>query len=358
MLTILDRYILRKFLTTFFFMLGIIMLLAMVFDLSDRLGEFIDNQAPISGIIFNYYFNFIVYYGNLFSPMIIFVSVIWFTAKMAQDSEIIPILNSGRPFNRFLRPYMIGATILMFAALIFNHFVIPISNQSRLDFEEKFYRDAMYIQNYHAEYPGNQIVYFSSYSTEDAVINDFVLEKWGKNNELRYILKARTAKCKEGTFDWTLTDYYERYVGYPNDLVFEGKTKDTTFNFNSEEMSQRDNIAETMTYSELTKFIEREKMKGSGNVPMYEIELYKRTSLPFATYVLTIIGVSVSSRKRRGGVGINIAIGLVIIFIYIFAMQVTTVAALKIGLSPQIAVWVPNVIFGFIAYIMYRFAQK
>ena len=123
-------------------------------------------------------------------------------------------------------------------------------------------------------------------------------------------------------------------------------------------MSQRDNIAETMTYSELTKFIEREKMKGSGNVPMYEIELYKRTSLPFATYVLTIIGVSVSSRKRRGGVGINIAIGLVIIFIYIFAMQVTTVAALKIGLSPQIAVWVPNVIFGFIAYIMYRFAQK
>ena len=117
-------------------MLGIIMLLAMVFDLSERLGEFIDNQAPISGIIFNYYFNFIVYYGNLFSPMIIFVSVIWFTAKMAQDSEIIPILNSGRPFNRFLRPYMIGATILMIVALIFNHFVIPISNQSRLDFEE------------------------------------------------------------------------------------------------------------------------------------------------------------------------------------------------------------------------------
>lgn len=162
MLKILDRYIIRKFLTTFFFMLGIIMLLAMVFDLSERLSEFINNQAPISAIILDYYGNFILYYGNMFSSMIIFVSVIWFTAKLAQDTEIIPMWNSGRPFHRFLRPYMIAATVLMLISLVMNHFILPRSNQTRLDFEEKYYRDAMSVEDYHAEYPGNQVVYFSS----------------------------------------------------------------------------------------------------------------------------------------------------------------------------------------------------
>jgi lipopolysaccharide export system permease protein len=366
MMKILDRYIMRKFLTTFFFMMAIIMLLAMVFDLSERLGEFIDNQAPISGIVFSYYLNFIVYYGNLFSPMIIFVSVIWFTAKMAQDAEIIPILNSGRTFGRFIRPYMIVATLLMFMALILNHFVIPRSNATRLDFEEKYYRDAMFIQNYHAEYPGNRTVYFSSYASDENVINDFVVMQWdASNTRMKYFLKARTAQNVPGTNKWYLEDYYERYVGYyktqdsaRNDRLIEGRMKDTLFDFNSTEMVQRENAAEAMTYYELKEFIEREKAKGSGNVPMYEIELYKRSSLPFATYVLTVIGVSVSSRKRRGGIGVNIALGLLIIFIYIFAMQVTTVAALKVGFPANVAVWVPNVIFGAIAYFMYRIAQK
>jgi lipopolysaccharide export system permease protein len=254
----------------------------------------------------------------------------------------------------------------MLLALVLNHFVIPRSNASRLAFEENYYRDAMYVQNYHAEYPGNRTVYFSSYASDENVINDFVLMQWdAEKKELKYFLKARIAENEPGTNKWKLGDYYERYVGYykttdstKNDRLVEGREKDTTFDFRSDEMVQRENVAEAMTYYELKEFIEREKSKGSGNVPMYEIELYKRTSLPFATYVLTVIGVSVSSRKRRGGVGVNIALGLVIIFIYIFAMQVTTVAALKVGFSAQIAVWVPNVIFGFIAYVMYKFAQK
>lgn len=359
MLKILDRYIIRKFLTTFFFMLGIIMLLAMVFDLSERLSDFINNQAPISAIIFTYYGNFILYYGNMFSSMIIFVSVIWFTAKLAQDTEIIPMWNSGRPFHRFLRPYMISATILMLISLMMNHFILPYSNQSRLDFEEKYYRDAINVEDYHAEYPGHQVVYFSSYMSETNIVNDFVLEKWNsKNDKLVYFLKARTAQNITGTNKWRLNDYYERYVGYPNDSVVEGKRKVVPFNFKIEEMAQRDNVAEAMNYTELTNFIEREKEKGSGNVPMYEIELYQRTSYPFATYVLTIIGVSVSSRKKRGGIGVNIALGLGIIFIYIFAMKVTTVAAMNIGFPAYLAVWVPNVLFGVVAYVLYKFAQK
>ncbi|MCE2713395.1 MAG: LptF/LptG family permease [Flavobacteriia bacterium] len=358
MLKILDRYIIRKFLTTFFFMLGIIMLLAMVFDLSERLTEFINNQAPISAIIFDYYLNFIVSYGNMFSSMIIFVSVIWFTAKLAQDTEIIPMLNSGKPFHRFLRPYIISATILMLISLVLNHFILPNSNRVKLDFEAKYYRDAMSVEDYHAEYPGNKVVYFSSFYEEEGLANDFVLEQWDKNNRIVYFLKARTAYNKMGTDQWRLTDYFERYVGYPNDSVIEGKVKDTTFNFHIEEMAQRDNVAEAMSFSELKRFIQREKEKGSGKVPMYEIELYQRTSYPFATYVLTIIGVSVSSRKKRGGIGVSIALGLGIIFIYIFAMKVTTVAAINVGFPANIAVWVPNVLFGIVAYVLYRFAQK
>ena len=358
MLKILDRYIIRKFLSTFFFMLGIIMLLAMVFDLSERLSEFIDNQAPLSAIVLDYYVNFILFYGNLFSSMIIFVSVIWFTAKLAQDTEIIPMWNSGKPFVRFLRPYMIAATVIMLISLVMNHFILPKSNRTRLDFEEKYYRDAMSVNDYHAEYPGNQVVYFSSYYQEDNLANDFVLEQWNDQNRITYFIKARTAENITGTNKWVLKDYYERRVGYPNDLVREGHWKDTVFNFKIEEMAQRENIAEAMTYTELRSFIDREKEKGSGNVPMYEIELYQRTSYPFAAYVLTIIGVSVSSRKKRGGIGVNIAIGLMIIFVYIFAMKVTTVAAMNVGFPASVAVWVPNVLFGAVAYVLYRFAQK
>lgn len=333
------------------------MLLAMVFDLSERLTEFIRNQAPVSEIIFDYYLNFVLFFGNMFSSMIIFVSVIWFTAKMAQDTEIIPMWNSGKPFTRFLRPYMIAATILMIISVIMNHFVLPSSNQTRLDFENKYYRDALSVDDYHAEYPGNQVVYFSSYYAEKNEVNDFVLEQWD-NNHLVYFLKARKAENITGTNTWRLSDYFERFVGYPNDRIIEGKTKDTIFHFKIEEMAQRDNVAEAMNYKELKAFIKREKEKGSGNVPMYEIELYQRTSYPFATYILTIIGVAVASQKKRGGIGINIALGLAIIFVYIFAMKVTTVAAINVGFPASIAVWVPNLIFGIVAFILYRFAQK
>ncbi|MEJ6583865.1 MAG: LptF/LptG family permease [Crocinitomicaceae bacterium] len=358
MLKIIDRYIIKKFLSTFFFMLGVIMVLAMVFDLSEKLGEFIDNKASLYDVVFQYYLNFILFYGNMFSSMIIFVSVIWFTAKMAQDTEIIPIWNSGRKFGRFVRPYLIAATILMIISLIFNHFIIPPSNKVRLQFEEKYYRVSISIVDYHAEFPSNEIVYFSSYSADTDLINDFTVEKWDGKGKLKGFIKAATARNIQGTHKWELYNYYERKVGYPNDVIVEGAKKDTSFQFDIGEMATRDNVAEAMNYFELKEFIERERQKGSSKVAMYEIELYQRTSYPFAAYVLTIIGIAVASRKKRGGVGINIAIGLGIIFIYIFAMKVTTVAAINLGFSASIAVWVPNFIFAGVAYILYKRAKR
>ncbi len=334
------------------------MLLSMVFDLSDRLGEFLINKAPLSEIMFTYYLNFILLYGNSFSFMIVFIAVIWFTAKMAQDTEIIPIWNSGKPFSRFIRPYMIGATILFAISLLINHLILPISNKKSLEFEEKYYRNSLSVSNYFADFPGNQTVQFSSYTTEENLVQQFVLERFNDDNTLAYILVARTAQNELGTNKWHLQDYYERYVGYPQDKLSEGKEKDTVFRFRIEEMATRDNIASAMNTRDLRKFIEREKLKGSGKIPLYELDLYQRTANPFATYILTIIGIAVSSQKKRGGIGVNIAIGLVIVLIYIFAMKIMAVAAENVGFPAIIASWVPNIVFGVVALVMYRFAQK
>lgn len=358
MLKIIDRYIIRKFLTTFFFMLGVIMLLAMVFDMAEKLGEFIDYGASATDIIFSYYVNFVLFYANMFSSMIIFISVIWFTAKMAQETEIIPIWNSGRPFGRFVRPYMIAATILMIISLIFNHFIIPRSNNTRLEFEDRFYRLTLSVTDYHAEFPGHQVVYFNSYTAETNLVYDLTVEQWDDNNKLVSIIKAATAENKAGTNEWRLNNYYERIVGDTNDVVIAAAKKDTSFQFDITEIATRENVAEAMNYFELKEFIEREREKGSSMVPMYEIELYQRTSYPFATYVLTIIGIAVASRKKRGGIGVNIAIGFGVIFVYIFAMKVTTVSAMNVGFPAYIAVWVPNMLFGVVAWLLYRNAKR
>ncbi len=216
----------------------------------------------------------------------------------------------------------------------------------------------MHIEEYHAEFPNNEVVYFSSYGSEDNLINEFVVEKWSKEKKITHFLKARTAQNMIGTNKWVLTDYYERKIGYPNDQLIQKQRKDTTFQFTIDDMAQRDNIAEAMTYTQLTRHIDRERKKGSSKIPYFEIELHQRTSYPFAAYILTIIGVAVSSQKKRGGIGINIAIGLGIVFIYIFVMKVATVATIKIGFPALVAVWIPNMIFALVALFMYRFAQK
>ncbi len=358
MLSILDKYIIKKFLSTYFFMLGIIMLLSMVFDISANLSEFIQNKAPISSIFIDYYLNFLVYYGNTFSSIIVFISVIWFTAKMAQDSEIIPMLFSGRPFIRILKPYAISATILLVLSIFINHFLLPISNKIRLDFEEKYYRSRILVENYHAEFNKEKYVYFSSYNSDENIVYNFNMEQWTKDNKPSYFIRATTAKNILGTNKWELMDFYERKIGETNDILRSGHRKDTVFTFKIEDLAIRDNRSETMTNKQLSDFINREIAKGSANVPMHKIVLYQRTSLPFAVYVLTIIGVAVSSTKKRGGIGLNIAIGLGFAFIYIFAMKITTVAAMKVGFPVLLAVWIPNILFGLVGVYLYRISPK
>lgn len=339
-------------------MQGVVMLLAVVFDLSERLSEFIKNEAPVSEILLDYYLNFILYYGNLFSPLIIFLSVIWFTARMAQDSEIIPILNSGRPFRRLLRPYMIAATILMFISLILNHIVLPPANASRLGFEEGYYRNARYVSDYHAQFPGNRIVYYKSYYGGQNEASNFTLEQRNDKGEIVAVLRAAKATNADTSHLWVLKNYFLRKVDYPNDVIVEGKKLDTILPFFLSEMAQRKNVVQAMGYDEIKEFIQSEKDKGSPNISEFEIEFYKRTSFPFATYVLTLLGLGVAAEKKRGGIGVSIAIGLALVFIYIFCMQVTSVAAVNVGFPTLLAVWTPNLLFLLIGVYVYYKAPK
>ncbi len=357
-LSILDRYIIKKFLSTYFFMLGIIMLLSMVFDISARLSEFIDNNAPLSEIIFEYYLNFLIYYGNTFSSLIIFIAVIWFTAKMAQESEIIPMIFSGRPFIRIMRPYMIAASFLTILSIILNLYILPISNKKRLGFEEKYYRERISIDNYHAELKNNTYVYYSNYNSEDNLFYDFNLEQWNSANKPTLYIRAKNIQRIDSINKWRLIDCYIRKIETTNENLKFHNQIDTNLSFNVSDIAQRDNRSEMMTQNELIEYIKKEESKGSPNIPLYKITLYERTSLPFATYILTIIGVAVSSRKKRGGIGLNIAIGLGFVFVYIFAMKVMNVAALKVGFPPIFAVWIPNIIFAIIASLLYKLAPK
>ncbi|MDG1658780.1 MAG: LptF/LptG family permease [Crocinitomicaceae bacterium] len=356
MFSIIDRYIIKKFLTTFFFMMGVIMILTTVFDLADKLNDFLQSGATWNEIFFDYYLNFILLYGNMFSAMIIFISVIWFTSKMAQDTEIIPIWNSGRNFGRYIRPFMISATLLMLLSLVVNHLLVPRANKVRLEFEEKYYWNSMEVSDYHAEYPGNQVVYFSSYSSSTGFANDFTVEQWDDKGNMLSLLHAKSAEENDGK--WTMHDCFIHHYGDPKDRIVEKHKIDTSFQFVMSDMAKRSNAAEAMSYSELKEFIEKERRKGSKQVPTYETVLYERSSLPFSTYVLTIIGVAVASRKKRGGIGVNIALGLGIIFIYIFAMKVTSVAALNLGFPTYMAAWLPNILFGSVAYLLYRNVQR
>lgn len=358
MLSILDKYIIRKFLSTFFFMLGIIMLFAMVFDVSEKLSEFISNQAPVRAILFEYYLSFFLFHGNMFSSMIIFISVIWFTAKLAQDTELVPMFYSGKPIHRFLRPYMLSATVLMMLSLLLNHYIVPNANKLRLGFEEKYYRDVMTVENYHADYPNHTTVYFSNYTNDQGKVSNLIVQRWDTTGKPVFFLKANTAQNVPNSYAWKLHHVYIKELKFPKGTLRHIRALDTVFNFSIQDMAQRENVAETMTSPELSRMISKEKSKGSSRVPFYEIELYQRTSYPFATYILTLIGFSVSSQKRRGGIGMNVAIGLAFVFVYIFSMKIMAVSALNLGIPASVAVWIPNALFGIIAVILYQRAQR
>ena len=337
-------------------MILIVMVLSIIFDLAERIQEFIENKAPLSAIMIDYYLNFFFYFANMFSSLILFISVIWFTSKLAQNSEIIPMLNSGKPRSRLLRPYMLATSVIVVISLIMNHFVLPGANKKRLDFEEEFYRIRMIVSNYYAELNENETIFFRMYNSDDGYLDAFGMTERDDQGNLIRLIRANKAYNTDSNV-WTLEGYLIRDIGQLDDKIRFGEFMDTILPFVIEDMAHRENIVETMDFNQINAFIERERNKGSSEVASHELSKYQRTSYPFAAFVLTLIGFSVSSRKSRGGIGAHLALGLLIVFAYIFFMQVTSVAAINVGFPALLASWLPNMIFGLLAIILYRWSR-
>lgn len=359
MLSKLDIYIIKKFLGTFFFTLFLIICVIVVFDISEKLQDFIEREAPIKGILFVYYLNKAPYLANMFSPLFIFISVIYFSSKMASNSEIVAILAGGVSFNRFIRPYMISALILAVLSFYLNNFLIPHSNKKWLKFEDTYYRNKFrnVDRNIHLQLDNNTFVYMSNFNADLNLGTQFSIEKF-EGKKLTYKLLSDNVKWDSTSNKWQINNYMERHIDGLNETINRGITKDTSLALRPEEFKRRKSFMKTMDFFELNQFIEEEKFKGSGKTMTYEVEKHQRGAYPFATFILTLIGVSISSRKVRGGIGLHIGIGLLISFSYILFMQISSTFATNSGMNAFIAVWIPNALYTILALYLLKKAPK
>jgi lipopolysaccharide export system permease protein len=355
----LDLYIIKKFLGTYAFSILLIISVAVVFDISEKIDDFIEKEAPLNAIIFDYYLNFIPYFANLFSSLFIFISVIFFTSKMAYNTEIIAILSSGISFRRFLRPYVISATVLALFSFFLNNYIIPPANKVRLEFEEQYIRNQIRnrSKNIHKQILPGQYFYLQSYTVSSQTGYKFTLEQF-EEGRLVSKLNADRLAWDSTKGKWSTNHYYIRNIHEDGDEIIKGKGLDTTLNILPEDFARRDNVVEAMTFTELNEFIRKQKMQGSESIIALDVHWHERFAFPFSAFILTLIGVSLSSRKRRGGIGIQIGIGIALSFSYILLMQVSTNITIGNGYSPFWGVWMPNIIYGFIAYFLYRIAPK
>lgn len=359
-LKIIDAYIIRKFLGTFFLAIILILTIAVVFDLSEKIDDFIENEASVRAIIFEYYLNFIPYFAVLFSSLFTFISVIYFTSRMAYNTEIIAILNSGMSFRRLLRPYLISAIVIALFSFLLNDLVIPDANKVKLAFEEQYVHNRpvkFRTRNFHRQIEPGIFVYLENYSTISKVGYNFSIEKFNEG-ELVSKLLADQIRWDTSKNKWSLRRYYIRDIDGLTETVTAGRIKDTTINIRPEDFARRINVVETMSLGELDDFIKQQKMQGETNVKAFQIERHKRIAFPFSTFILTFIGVAVSSRKVRGGIGFQIATGVVISFAYILFMQFSTQFSIGGLLPVALAAWLPNIIFLGVALYLFRMAPK
>lgn len=360
MLKTIDRYIIGKFLGTFFLTITLILAIAVVFDTSEKIENFLREGASAKEIIIDYYLNFIVFYGNLFSSMIVFIAVIFFTSRMTDKTEIVAILTGGVSFMRLMWPYFISASIIAAVSFTLGNYIIPKTNVKRLKFQHTYIdtKQSDRFKNIHRQIKPGHIIYFENYNSARYSGYHFTYEVFDEQ-VLRSKLKADFIRLDTVKNAWVLDNYSIRTISPEGvELIQSGRQIDTILDLNPDKIMPRLYTTEMMTTPKLREFIEEERITGSENLNFYLMEEYKRTSWPVATYVLTLIGVSISSRKTRGGVGLNIAIGLIICVSYIFFMQVSTTFATVGSLSPFLAVWIPNIIFSVIAIYLYLIAPK
>ncbi len=361
-LTIIDKYILKRYLSTFVVMLMMFIPIGIVIDVSEKVNKMIANKIPFVEIA-TYYFHFTVYFANLLFPIFLFLSVIWFTSKLANNTEIIAILSSGISFTRFLRPYIIGAAIVSVAVLLMGFFLVPRSSQGFNDFRYTYLKTGGLSgmrdnSDVFRQISDDVFIYVGSFNQNSKTAFNFTLEKFKKNRELDFKITANRLRFNPRDSSYTMFKYAKRTIGPLNDRLETAEKKDTTFTFDLEDLTPTVYVAETLSLGDLNDFIEKERKRGSGNIDTYLVVLYKKYSIPVSAFILTIIAVAVSAMKRRGGMGVNLAIGIGIAFTFVFFDKIFGTLAEKSSIPPFVAVWLPNFVFAILAVYLLRNAKR
>jgi lipopolysaccharide export system permease protein len=355
----IDKYIIRKFLGTFFFSIFLLLFIVVIFDISEKIDDFLKHDAPLKAIIFNYYLNFIPYFINLFSYLFTFISVIFFTSRMASNSEIIAILSSGISFRRMLVPYFLSAGVLALMSFILANFIIPHTNKGMLAFERQYVNDPkeFHEQNIHKQISPGTYIYLENFNPKIQSGWRFSLEQF-RGRELVLKIVGQRASYDSVRSVWSIENYYSRRINGDRESMTKGAKLDTVLPLNPKDFLEDIEDVKVMNYFFLHRHIATKELRGDPDIVKFKVKMYERFAFPFAAIILTLIGVSVSSRKVRGGMGFNLGFGLAPTFIYILFMQIFTVFATFGNFPPLLAVWVPNIIFGFIAVFLARTTPK
>ena len=355
---IFDWYILKRYITTFLMLILLFIPIGVIIDLSEKIDNMVESEAPVDEVI-EYYFYFTIYFANLLFPILLFLSIIWFTSKLANNTEIVAFLSSGVSFYRFLRPYLFGAAIVCLIAISFSMYIVPKANVGFFEFKYAYLESDEATENTRDSYRQineNEVIYATNFKSRDSTARNFTLEHF-KGNELVFKIKADRLEVV-GDSIYRLSNYKKRIILSEEDSLISTVTKDTLLPFEFGELTPKIYEAETLSYFELVDFIEDQRRRGSPELNRYVIALHKRWSTPISAFVLTFIAVAVSSIKRRGGIGLSLMIGIAIAFSYIFIDKVLASVAVESNFSPIIAVWTSNIIFAIVAFLLVKKAKR
>lgn len=356
----LDRYIIVKFLGTYFFAIALIISIAVVFDVNENIDRFINNKAPLEAIVFDYYLNFIPYYTNLFSPLFVFIAVIFFTSKLAENSEIIAMFSTGMSFKRLMVPYMISAAIISAVTFVLGTEVIPTGSVTRLKFEEQYKKkkSADYARNIQLEVDTGVVAYMERYENYNKTGYRFSLDKFEDHKLVSHLTARRITYDTASYHKWIIRDYMIREMRGMKEVITRGERIDSIIKMEPQDFLITRGQQETMTSPQLREYIQKQKQRGFANIKEFEVEYHRRIAMSFAAFILTAIGLSLSSRKVKGGMGLHLGIGLALSFSYILFQTISATFAISGNMPPALAVWVPNILYLFIAIYLYHKAPK
>ncbi len=362
LLTRLDRYIIVKFIGTYIYSIILIISIAIVFDVNENLSKFSTYGAPLKAIVFDYYANFVPYFSNLFSPLFVFIAVIFFTSKLAGNSEIIAMLAAGVSFKRLMRPYFLSAAMIALVNYYVGAYIIPHGNIVRQEFEAKYKNNEKITSASHVQLmvgPGI-IAYIQQYDNNTKTGYGFSLDKFEKKKLVSHMTAStiRYDSISEDRFHWKAQNYKIRTLKGLREEIKSGNVLDTLIQMEPMDLVYSQGQQETLTSDELRQYISKQTERGSSNVVQYEVEFHKRIATSFASFILTVIGVSLSSRKRKGGMGVYLGIGLGLSFSYILLQTISATFAINADTPPILAAWIPNILYAFIAYYCYRQAPN